>query len=223
MSDIRQASIESGSERLPGGILLQVGPFIVLALGAVWLATQWDQLPARLPVHWNFKGEVDRTIARSAPGAAMPLFLGASLALMMLGMQIGIRHGAPRAPGRASVLKVLLAGEYFVAFTCCGVLASVVTAGRLLAPFLVCSAIGVAVMLLVTWLLVRNAPRPEVRNPNAWHAGFIYFDREDPAIFVPKRLGAGYTFNFGNPMAVAMTIAILVIPLVAVFLSLSVR
>src|SRR5438093_499576 len=80
-------------------------------------------------VHWNWRGEIDHTVARSVPGAALPLLLGASVCLMMLGMQIGIRHGAPRAPTRASMLKVLLAGEFFVAFICCGILASTVTGG----------------------------------------------------------------------------------------------
>jgi len=223
MSDIREASVEPGSDRLPGGLLMQIGPFLVLALGGVWLAANWDQLPARLPVHWNWRGEVDHTVARTIPGAALPLLIGASLSLMMLGMQIGIRHGAPRAPIRGSMLKLLLAGEYFVAFICCGLLASTVTAGRLLAPVLAGCFAGVAAMLLVTWLLVRNQPRAALRNPAAWHAGFIYVDRADPAIFVPKRLGVGYTFNFGHPLALVMTFAFLAIPLLAVLFALTVR
>ncbi len=76
---------------------------------------------------------------------------------------------------------------------------------------------------MVTRLLVRGIRREPLRNPNAWHAGFIYYDREDPAIFVPKRYGLGYTFNFGHPLAMAMTLAILALPLLAVFFSLSVR
>jgi uncharacterized membrane protein len=222
MSDIRTASVEPASDRLPGGVLLQVGPFVILALGALWLAAHWDQLPARLPIHWNIRGEVNRTVARSIPGAALPLLLGASLSLMMLGMQVAILRGAPRADMRPAMLRLLLAGEYFVALICCGVLASTVTSGRLLAPVLAASFAGVLALLVVTFLIVRNAAPTPPRNPNAWRGPF-YVDRDDPALFVPKRFGVGYTFNFGNPLAVAMAVGGLVIPLLFALLALSVR
>ena len=31
-----------------------------------------------------------------------------------------------------------------------------------------------------------------------WKLGFLYINPADPAIFVEKRLGIGYTCNFGN-------------------------
>jgi hypothetical protein len=31
-----------------------------------------------------------------------------------------------------------------------------------------------------------------------WKLGFLYINPADPAIFVEKRLGLGYTCNFGN-------------------------
>lgn len=223
MSDIREASVEPANDRLPGGVLLQLAPFLVLAAAGVWLAAIWDQLPAQMPVHWNWRGDADRIVTRTPLNGALPLMLGGSLCLMMMGMQLGIRHGAPRATMRTSTLKVLLAGEFFVAFVCCGVLASMVTGGRLLAPVLAGCFAGVAAMLGVTWMLVRNVPRAAQRNPAAWHAGFIYIDRNDPAIFVPKRLGVGYTFNFGNPLALVLTAATFAIPLLAVLLALTAR
>jgi hypothetical protein len=55
MSDVREASVETGNDRLPGGALVQTGPFLILAIGALWLRSRWDELPARLPIHWNWR------------------------------------------------------------------------------------------------------------------------------------------------------------------------
>lgn len=42
-----------------------------------------------------------------------------------------------------------------------------------------------------------------------WIAGFIYFNRDDPAILVPKRapwgLGAGRTMNMAHPVSWLLT------------------
>ncbi|RIV26143.1 DUF1648 domain-containing protein [Alicyclobacillaceae bacterium I2511] len=33
-----------------------------------------------------------------------------------------------------------------------------------------------------------------------WRGGLVYFNRQDPAWFVPKRFGIGWTVNFGHPL-----------------------
>lgn len=52
-----------------------------------------------------------------------------------------------------------------------------------------------------------------------WRAGLLYVNRADPAVFVQKRFGVGWTINFGNPRGVALLAALLalavVVPLVA--------
>ncbi|MFL5395552.1 MAG: DUF5808 domain-containing protein, partial [Myxococcales bacterium] len=40
-------------------------------------------------------------------------------------------------------------------------------------------------------------------------------DRDDPALFVPKRVGLGYTFNFGHASAIALAFVLLLVPLLA--------
>lgn len=52
-----------------------------------------------------------------------------------------------------------------------------------------------------------------------WKLGIVYFNREDPAVFVQKRFGVGWTVNFARPAAVGFLVGILAIvaitPLVA--------
>jgi len=39
------------------------------------------------------------------------------------------------------------------------------------------------------------------RSPESWKAGIFYVNPDDPAIFVEKRFGIGYTLNFARPMS----------------------
>ncbi len=50
-----------------------------------------------------------------------------------------------------------------------------------------------------------------------WFLGSIYANRNDPSIFVERRFGLGWTINFGNPRAVLVMVALLVMPLAVVF------
>jgi len=52
-----------------------------------------------------------------------------------------------------------------------------------------------------------------------WKLGIFYVNRNDPAIFVEKRFGVGWSINYGNPIAWLITIGILAIVLIpAIFL-----
>ncbi|HEX6479590.1 MAG TPA: DUF5808 domain-containing protein [Ktedonobacteraceae bacterium] len=51
-----------------------------------------------------------------------------------------------------------------------------------------------------------------------WYAGFFYNNPDDPALFVPKRYGLGWTLNFGHPQAKLVLIGSLVVILVLAIL-----
>src|SRR5437763_956836 len=42
-----------------------------------------------------------------------------------------------------------------------------------------------------------------------WYGGFLYNNPDDPAMFVPKRFGLGWTLNFGHPRAKLFLITML--------------
>jgi uncharacterized membrane protein len=217
MADIRHASIEPGSpgsaERFPGP-LAQSGPFALLAIGAVWLYLRFDELPARIPIHWNWRGEPDRFVSRTVPGAALPLLLGTAICVLMLAMQRGLRRNTPRGDMRAPSIKLVLAGEYLGALVCVATLAASVTGGRLLWLALALGVGGAVSLLGYALVAARRAPKEPLRNPAAWR-GLFYFDRDDPALFVPKRVGLGYTFNFGHPGAIVLVVLLLLVPFLA--------
>jgi uncharacterized membrane protein len=51
-----------------------------------------------------------------------------------------------------------------------------------------------------------------------WYGGIFYNNPDDPAVFVPKRYGLGWTVNFGNPQSKLFLIAMLLLPLVIALL-----
>lgn len=51
-----------------------------------------------------------------------------------------------------------------------------------------------------------------------WSAGFLYDNPDDPALFVPKRFGLGYTVNIGHPLGKLVLIGMLLLPVGAVLL-----
>ena len=53
-------------------------------------------------------------------------------------------------------------------------------------------------------------------DPRFWKLGVFYANPDDPAVFVPKRLGMGLTFNFARPQAWLVLAALLVLPLLVV-------
>jgi uncharacterized membrane protein len=56
-------------------------------------------------------------------------------------------------------------------------------------------------------------------NPENYRMGFIYFNKNDKRVIVPKqdRL-RGYTFNFANPITYLLIIGIIVVILAASYL-----
>jgi len=195
------------------GLPLQGVPFAILVAAALWLARHFYELPERLPIHWNWRGQADGFVERSGVSVALPLLIGAVVCLMLAAVRSGLRRSVPAGAMRTATLKVLLGGEYFSALICCGVLAASVTSGRLLKPVLWFAFAAVVGLVVFAARLGRGIPREPERNPAAWRAGVFYVDRKDPALFVPKRSGFGYTFNFGHPAAIVLTVATLVVPL----------
>ena len=56
----------------------------------------------------------------------------------------------------------------------------------------------------------RSRPRGRRDEERGWY-GFIYANPDDPNLVVPKRLGLGWTINFGRPVVAALLGVILAI------------
>jgi len=63
--------------------------------------------------------------------------------------------------------------------------------------------------VLVLVVLAVVLPWTGRRPPDSAWSGVFYSNPDDPALFVPKRFGIGYTLNFAHPWAWAVLVLII--------------
>jgi len=219
---IREAEIGPRSA-LPGGILAQLGPFLVLFAAAAYVGLYWEDISARFPTHWNLAGKPDGWTAKSGAGVFRGVVVGFVACAMMLFTSYAVLHWTrlPRVTGtdgaqsrrvRRVNLTAILAAEYLIALLLAWT--SVVSmfsdpAGppRLPLPFRVAPfalvIIGtVAVRVLRRTAAAEGPPVGDTTPDSCWFVGgYLYVNRADPALFVERRTGLGYTLNLGNPLS----------------------
>jgi uncharacterized membrane protein len=199
-SSVREAELTDEADRLPGWILWGLPPFGFLAGTALYLRAHWSQMPERFPVHWDLAGNINGWGTRTPAGVYGVLAIAAVTMLLMLLIGAGMFYGARRSPQRSTVLKMLIACTYLLGlvFSWVGLLPLVQVPA--VAIVVVTTAFTV-VILVWSFRMVKDPRMPtEVTPDECWYLGGFYYNRADPAIFIQKRIGFGYTLNLGNPV-----------------------
>jgi uncharacterized membrane protein len=234
---VRVAVLSPRSESLPGGVMGVAFPFVVLALKAIEVSIRWDQIPDRFPIHWGLNGP-DRWADRTPLSVYGSLLGVALICALMLFIAWGILHASRRVSTvgenaaterrfrRYNVLG-LMALAYVFALTLPPIPAMYLIVPY--APFLIiATAIGLVVSLAISGqggtrfpeyrpVLSDAAPAGDSTTDNYWKLGIIYFNRDDPALFVEKRFGMGWTVNFGNRWCWVLIAALLCWPALRMF------
>ena len=212
-SPVRSASLTVAPEGLPGGFAAVLVPFAILGAAALYLYLNWSRIPERFPVHWGIDGSPDRWSGRTWQGVYTPLLLGAVHCGLMLLIGLGILRFSPRgrvaanaaasAQFRRVILQFLVAAAWAMALLLAGVSLAPLLGERGLGSLPLVIAIGfTALAIPFVWRLIRigrTAGSGGDGTPDeCWKLGMFYCNPADPAIFVEKRFGIGYTLNFGN-------------------------
>jgi uncharacterized membrane protein len=218
-STIREATI-GPREPLPGGLLGQLGPFLILFTATAYVAMYWDEVPARFPTHWNLAGKADGWTAKSVPGVFRGLAIGYVVCAMSLFTSYAVLRWTrlPRVTGpeglqhrrvRRTNLLATLASGYLIALVMAWTTVVAMfdaNARELRLPLPI--RVAPFALLIVGTLAIRVMRRPAVAEgppigdttpDSCWILGRLYFNRADPALFVERRMGFGYTLNLGNP------------------------
>ena len=181
---------------LPRWLALAALPYAVLLAVAAYLRAHWDEIPARFPVHWGVNGEPNGWSEKTVRGVYGPLVFGAGLCFLMLMLALGTWYGSRPSRMRKPMLAILISATYVMtyAFTMVSLLPLYrVGPAALMVPILA------YVIAVVAWSFRLNAENEGEETPDeCWTGGGIYYNPSDPAIFVQKRIGVGYTINFGN-------------------------
>jgi uncharacterized membrane protein len=207
----------------------------------VYVALNWENVPARFPTHWNLAGKPDGWTAKSVPGVFRGFAIGIVACAMFSFTSYAVLHWTrlPRVTGqeghqhrrvrRINLLAQLAAG-YLIATllawtTVVAMFAENARELRLplairVAPFAL-FIVGTCFIRVIRRTAVSEGPPIGDTTPDLrWILGRLYVNRADPALFVERRMGLGYTLNLGNPWSwvviivfvVALAIPLLLVP-----------
>jgi uncharacterized membrane protein len=225
---VRRASLASQPVNLPINWIVHVLPLLVLAGAAAYLRTHYDSLPDPFPIHYGLYGQANRWAAKSHRGVYGALVMGVFLQALFLFLSYAMTRGTRGAvPGSARMrslkvnLWILLFVQWIVALLISGVAVQPLLPQVFpFPPVLIISAllvVGLIGSLIYLGKLNRDPGGGPGNTPDeCWRVGGrIYYNPDDPVLMVEKRMGLGYTINFGNRLAwvlIAFTLACLLVP-----------
>ena len=212
-SDVRVASLVPRDTSLPGGTLFAIGPFAILLATALLV----------------YRYRVDAPDGPDTIESFGPLAVGAVFVAMMLTIAVSMarrtRQVAVDGPAaaaeqrfrRVNVLVAVLSGYAMAIMLSASTVESIPAFGDAVSSraWLVVLPVMLFNFGVIFWMFrvgqggqraVAPAARQDVHGDatpdHAWKAGgLVYFNPHDPAMWVEKRFGLGYTLNMGNSRA----------------------
>jgi uncharacterized membrane protein len=222
---VRVASLAPRDTRLPGGALFAAGPLIILAAAFLFLWLNWDLIPDRVPWRWSAEGTPTGFRMKSVSGVYAGLAIGAAVVAMMLAMawtivartrQVAIEGTAAAGERRfkgVSALRLLCSAYAAAGLSAAFSVGPVIRGTNRLPPFILvllggAVALSCGFLLVLIWLgqggqraialEARDGIHGDATPDAAWKGGFLYYNPNDPALLVEKRMGIGWTLNMGN-------------------------
>ncbi|MEO5740147.1 MAG: DUF5808 domain-containing protein [Vicinamibacterales bacterium] len=205
--------------------LLGVGTTIAAISGTTgYILGRAPSIPGLLPMHFDDEAIADRFVRASYAVILVPVWIQLGLAIVF-GAIAGVllyRTQKTRSVVESEVQRqererMLMTAEAISLLAAIWVTFQGLLAVRLIMMWQrMCCGLGeiyyqslVVCIVLSVMVAVRAAiyvqyPKPVLRKTEDIHWRFqsVYFNRQDPALFVPRRNGPGWTVNFGRPQAV---------------------
>jgi uncharacterized membrane protein len=200
-SHLRAMDLSSVPDQVPRWIWLGIGPFVLLGMSAFFLSHHWGEIPQLVPVHFAAGHAADRWAQKSFKGVFGSLLFGCELCVWFVVVGLGSWYGARRSSMRRTVLAMIVVVEYLVALMFST--AAIQPVAGLPEWLPVVFVLLAPVALLAIFLSSQGEPSESARQTpeECWKAGMLYVNPNDPVLFVEKRIGVGYTINFGNPVS----------------------
>lgn len=218
--EVRQASVSASPNLDSFSLWFLLLPFLALAAVGVYLRLHWNQLPPSFPAHWGISGRPDRWANREWRGVYGPLLFGAYMNVVFLALGWIFSRESRKTVMRYVTVRVVqfLLYPQTLMVILIALLPLLNTPAWLSPGVMLVSVAGV-----IYWSYRKiSAPSardavPEPQNDAYWKAGVFYWNPDDPAIFVSKRVGIGITMNLANKWSWIASLAIIVALLVPGF------
>ena len=195
--DVREAEL-SDQPALPRWSWLALPPFAIPLVVRQYLRAHWNEIPARYPVHFDLAGEPNRWVEKSERAVFADIWFSEGMLLIFLMLFAAVLIGSRRRVRPTAIPGLIVAMMYLMAF--------VYSSTALMPIVQIPSAaiVGPTIAFIAAALVIayrRNAdPNVPIESTpdECWTLGSFYVNSNDPAIFVQKRVGLGYTLNLGN-------------------------
>lgn len=210
---------------------------VIIIIPVILAFAFYDRIPAEIPINWNAQFEVNRTVAKSIwtvlalPGIQVlmiPVFNYSNHAIVRSKQKL-----SPLDPEAASeksrrfretwsnfTFAMTISTQLLFSFL---FLYSLFSAGRwgwlFAAIMILYLVVTVGGSIYLTWkygqageklLETEEQYYTDPDEEDNWKFGVLYFNKEDPSVFVEKRFGVGTTFNYARWQAWAFIIGLLV-------------
>lgn len=195
--EIREAEL-SDQPALPRWTWLALPPFAIPLVVLQYLRAHWEDIPARYPVHFNLAGEPDRWVDKSEHAVFSPIWFSEGMLFLILMLLLAVLLGSRRRVRPTAIPGIFVFVMYLLAF-----IDTSIALGPIFqipaAAIIGVTLAFVAAAIVVAYRSNASPDAPVESTPDeCWTLGSFYVNSNDPAIFVQKRIGFGYTINLGN-------------------------
>ena len=210
---------------------LWLAPALIVTLATVVIGViLYPSMPETLAVHYGAMGVPDRLAAKSVGAAFSLVFVQLGATAVLVGIAAGIvfrsrcdidpAHpvasarwhrqymtlGAKALLGLVAMIDLGMLGSSLLMWT-----GTVTSLAALVVVLPILAGVVVAVVVLARNNRERDKGEEDTGlthrdDDKYWRGGLFYINREDHALWIPRRFGLGWTLNFGNPRA-AMLLA----------------
>lgn len=241
-----QAAAFVGPEDFPEPLSLAWNLFYLplIAGMAIFALANYDRFPEQIPMNINFDGSVTTYEPKSMITVLFPALLTAFMGIVFTGTHWGIKASKkpidPAAPASSALAYARFARIQSILQLVGGLGISALTGVSFYAsslgtlPMSSCmlivliGTISYVALVMVMSLAVGQSgariagevpgTRMGVDDDRHWLLGSVYFNPQDPSIFVPKRFGIGWTTNAGRWESWALVAALVAVTVLFVML-----
>ncbi len=217
---------------------------IIIIANILILQINYGRIPERIGQRVDFNGVIIQTAGKTFLHVMMMPMTSLFVFLIFILVYYSIKRSKQDIDSRRPETSILREKHFrmiwsdFSVIVCTGIITwflflSLHLNGLLTIPAKVFGALNVIFPLLIlisavflavrtgqsgSRLKIKSSENPtdlnNVDDDKYWKMGMIYYNPGDPAIFVPKRFGVGWTINFGRPSAFAILIGIIAVSVI---------
>lgn len=210
-------------------------PFSLGLICTIFVLSQYDKLPANIPTHWGFDGKADAFSNKSIGSVMLPAILMWITELLVVFSHYAILRSKQQLNKdySAESLHNLLKSRKYWSIIMVGIHTFIVMN---MSPiqlmmldilnsqtYLIITLITSPLLILIICLLgikvgnqgeklgSKESSYATRDDDSYWLGGLIYYNPQDPTVFIPKKVGIGYTVNLGSTLGKVFYLGILIL------------